>query len=79
MTQTQGPQWFGSGVTVPGTGVIFNNGMMLYSPDPKAANSIEQGKRGRIYRPAYIGVVPIRGQLVLRLWDINDFNPISSQ
>ena len=45
MTQTQGPQWFGSGVTVPGTGVIFNNGMMLYSPDPKAVNSIEPGKR----------------------------------
>jgi gamma-glutamyltranspeptidase/glutathione hydrolase len=45
MTQTQGPQWFGSGVTVPGTGVVFNNGMMLYSPDPKAANSIEPGKR----------------------------------
>jgi gamma-glutamyltranspeptidase/glutathione hydrolase len=45
MTQTQGPQWFGSGVVVAGTGVVFNNGMMLYSPDPKAANSIEPGKR----------------------------------
>ena len=45
MTQTHGPQWFGSGVVVAGTGVVFNDGMMLYSPDPKAANSIEPGKR----------------------------------
>jgi gamma-glutamyltranspeptidase/glutathione hydrolase len=36
---------FGSGVTVPGTGVILNNGMMWFDPEPDHVNSIEPGKR----------------------------------
>jgi gamma-glutamyltranspeptidase/glutathione hydrolase len=35
---------FGSGVTVPGTGVVLNNGMMWFNPEPGHINSINPGK-----------------------------------
>lgn len=30
LTLTHGPLWFGSGVLVPGTGIVFNNGLNLF-------------------------------------------------
>jgi len=38
-------QLYGSGVVVPGTGVILNNGMMWFDPEPGHVNSIGPGKR----------------------------------
>ena len=37
---------FGSGVIVPGTGVLLSNGMVVFNPMPGAANSIAGFKRG---------------------------------
>lgn len=37
--------FFGSTVTVPGTGIIMNNHMMDFDLSPDAVNSIESGKR----------------------------------
>ena len=37
---------FGSCVTVPGTGVLLTNGMVVFNPKPGAANSIAGYKRG---------------------------------
>ncbi|MFD1707922.1 gamma-glutamyltransferase family protein [Siminovitchia sediminis] len=30
LTLTHGPLWFGSGITIPGTGIVMNNGMVLF-------------------------------------------------
>ena len=37
---------FGSGVVVPGTGVLLGNGMIVFNPMPGSANSIAGFKRG---------------------------------
>ena len=37
---------FGSGVVVPGTGVLLSNGMTVFNPMPGSANSIAGFKRG---------------------------------
>lgn len=36
---------YGSLVTIPGTGIVMNNGQSRFDPDPKAANKPETGKR----------------------------------
>lgn len=36
---------FGSAVTVPGTGIVLNDGMTLFDPQPGSANEIRPGKR----------------------------------
>ena len=37
--------WFGSGVTIPRTGIVMNNGMKWFNPNPGTPNSIEPGKK----------------------------------
>ena len=44
LTATLGGR-FGSGVTVPDLGVVLNNGMMWFHPEPGHASSISPGKR----------------------------------
>jgi gamma-glutamyltranspeptidase/glutathione hydrolase len=47
LTNTAVSLW-GSRVVVPGTGILLNNGMIWFNPEPGKANSVAPGKRGLV-------------------------------
>jgi gamma-glutamyltranspeptidase/glutathione hydrolase len=54
LTNTAVSLW-GSRVVVPGTGVLLNNGMIWFDPEPGKTNSVGPGKRGMV------NMVPVLG------------------
>ena len=42
---------FGSMVTIPGTGIVLNDGMVSFDPEPGHANSIRGGRRAANFAP----------------------------
>jgi gamma-glutamyltranspeptidase/glutathione hydrolase len=54
LTHTAVSLW-GSRVVVPGTGILLNNGMIWFDPEPRKPNSVGPGKRG------LVNMVPVLG------------------
>ena len=54
LTHTAVSLW-GSRVVVPGTGILLNNGMIWFDPEPGKPNSVGSGKRG------LVNMVPVLG------------------
>src|SRR5262249_49474212 len=54
LTNTAVSLW-GARVVVPGTGILLNNGMIWFDPEPGKVNSIAPGKRGMV------NMVPVLG------------------
>ncbi len=57
--------YYGSGIAVPGTGVVLNNAMVLFDPRPGQPNSIAPGKRPLSSMSHFIARQPQTGNYCL--------------
>jgi gamma-glutamyltranspeptidase/glutathione hydrolase len=64
LTHTAVSLW-GARVVVPGTGILLNNGMIWFDPEPGKANSIAPGKRGMVNMVPVLGFKKGRPYLAL--------------
>jgi gamma-glutamyltranspeptidase/glutathione hydrolase len=64
LTHTAVSLW-GSRVVVAGTGILLNNGMIWFDPEPGKANSIAPGKRGMVNMVPVLGFKKQRPYLAL--------------
>ena len=64
LTHTAVSLW-GSRVVVPGTGILLNNGMIWFDPEPGRPNSLAPGKRGMVNMVPVLGFK--KGKPYLRL------------
>src|SRR5207249_5742804 len=64
LTHTAVSLW-GSRVVVPGTGILLNNGMIWFDPEPGKPNSVAPGKRGMVNMVPVLGFKRGKPYLVL--------------
>jgi gamma-glutamyltranspeptidase/glutathione hydrolase len=64
LTHTAVSLW-GARVVVPGTGILLNNGMIWFDPEPGKANSVGPGKRGMVNMVPVLGFKKGRPYLAL--------------
>jgi gamma-glutamyltranspeptidase/glutathione hydrolase len=64
LTHTAVSLW-GSRVVVPGTGILLNNGMIWFDPEPGKPNSVAPGKRGMVNMVPVLGFKKAKPYLAL--------------
>lgn len=56
--------YYGSGIAIPGTGIVMNNAMVLFDPRPGQVNSVAPGKRPLSSMAQFIAREPGTGRVL---------------